>query len=95
MVLGEHNDGEMVETKNYNISGNPEQMLRALRSALPTGASLSGNSAHGTINVILSGKVVEYTRNGQDLKVTVYKGAGGKSVADIWALIESGLSGFI
>lgn len=84
-----------METREYRIRGDPSDMLRALRSALPLGASLSGNTSHGSVSALFTGKVVEYWRNGVLLKVTVYGPAPGRSEAEIWSLIERGLSAYI
>ncbi|HZY71371.1 MAG TPA: hypothetical protein VFF67_10400 [Thermoplasmata archaeon] len=85
----------MAETRTYTIRGDPEAMLDGLRAALPTGASLEGDSTHGQISAVLIGKIVTYGRTGTALTVTVHRSAPGRSIPQIWDLIERGLSRFV
>lgn len=87
--------GIAMATRSYTIRGDPEQMLRSLRAALPSGASLVGNSVQGGIDALFFGRIVDFNRTGTSLSVTVRRGVAGYSEAEIWNLIERGLRQYL
>ncbi|HZY71278.1 MAG TPA: hypothetical protein VFF67_09935 [Thermoplasmata archaeon] len=85
----------MAETREYTIRGDPVAMLEGLRAALPAGASLEGDSSHGRISALILGTIITYGRTGPTLSVTVHRAVPGRSIAQIWELIERGLAQFL
>lgn len=83
-----------MSTRTYTIRGDPEKMLRALQAGLPPGANVMGDSSAGYIGAF-GDRLVDYSRVGKELTVTVHRGAFGYSEADIWDGIENGLRGFV
>ncbi|HZY71279.1 MAG TPA: hypothetical protein VFF67_09940 [Thermoplasmata archaeon] len=85
----------MPETRNYTIKGDPEEMLRGLKGALPSLATLSGDSTRGNIMAPLFGTIISFSRTGDQLNVTVHRSVLGYTVPQIWGMIERGLGRFL
>ena len=83
-----------METRTYTIRGDPEQMFRSLVAGLPSGATVLGDSVRGAI-VALGTRVVNFSRAGDQLTVTVLRGILFYSEAEIWRRIESGLRPYL
>ncbi|MFI5418305.1 MAG: hypothetical protein ACHQ2Y_05360 [Candidatus Lutacidiplasmatales archaeon] len=81
-------------TRVYTIRGDPEQMFRALSGGLPAGAMVVGNSTRGAIDA-LGTRLVDFSRAGDQLTVTVHRGILFYSEGDIWKRIESGLRPYL
>lgn len=83
-----------MKTKTYTIRGDPEQMFRALASGLPSGAIVSGDSSRGAIDAIGT-RLVEYSRAGNQLTVTVFRGILIYSESAIWQKLEAALRPYL
>ena len=83
-----------MKTRVYTIRGDPELMFQALAGGLPTGAAVVGNSTRGAIDALWT-RIVDFSRVGNQLTVTVRRGIFGYSEAEIWRMIESGLRPYL
>lgn len=83
-----------METRTYTIRGDPEQMFRALVAGLPSGAKVTGNSSQGAIEA-LGSRLVDFSRAGSQLTVTVHRGIFLYSEGAIWQKIESALRPYL
>jgi hypothetical protein len=83
-----------MDTRFYTIRGDPEQMFRALVSGLPSGATVVGDSSRGEVRA-LGTKLVDFSRAGNQLTVTVHQGILFYSEADIWGKLESALRPYL
>ncbi|MCI4318919.1 MAG: hypothetical protein L3K23_02150 [Thermoplasmata archaeon] len=83
-----------METREYSIRGDPEQMFRALVAGLPSAATVTGNSSRGAIDAVGT-RLVDFFRTGNQLTVTVRRGIFLYTEAAIWQKIESALRPYL